>query len=126
MDAATATEARTMRMQRKVERLERELREARRKAAADLAAERRRSQYKIARVLNRRRERAGAEPSECMICDDVAGRARRCTGPRACRNVICDGCAGDAHFDRRCLLCRSAGLDGPPVADAKPPECATQ
>ena len=150
MDDDDGDRVRVSRLERRVERLERELKDAKRKAAADLAAERRRSQYKIARVLNRKRERAAPEPSECMICDERQGNIHHCKAPRACRNVICDRCAKDARFDRRCLLCRSAGLAGlagleqqtprvAPVTGAslfifgaggqppsRPPDCATQ
>lgn len=112
MDASSPSDARVLRLERKVIRLESELKDARRKAASDLAAERRRSQYKIARVLNRRRDKTTPEPSECMICDERQGNIHHCKGPRACRNVICDRCAKDSRFDRRCMMCRSAGLNG--------------
>lgn len=149
MDAINARDARVMRLERKVERLERELKDAKKKASADLAAERRRSQYKIARVLNRKRERTAAEPSECMICDERQGNIHHCKGPCACKNVICGQCANDPRFDRRCLMCRGAGLNGleqmrhrqsagnnttnffvfgstPSGENSQPPDCTTQ
>lgn len=66
------------RLELRVARLERELSRAKRKAAADLAAERRRSQYNIARVLNRRRDRESADADECMMRDRRAGKSATC------------------------------------------------
>lgn len=110
MDLTNKDRIKIARLEKRVSRLEQEIKDLKRKAADDLWAERKRSSYKLARIINRRKEKTDEAPSDCLICMQRQGKIYHCNDPCACRNVICDQCLSDPRYDRRCLLCKRAPL----------------